>query len=68
MVCTNPTLEEGVYSYVIEKGETVRSICGKIPNLDKKFILTQNYIDTDIEVLNEGRIIEVHYGKVYTPN
>ena len=68
LVCTNPTLEEGVYSYVIEKGETVRSICGKIPNLDKKFILTQNYIDTDIEVLNEGRIIEVHYGKVYTPN
>jgi hypothetical protein len=53
---------------VVEKGETVNSICRKIPSLDKTYILNQNLIETDIEVLEEGRIIEVHYGKVYAQN
>jgi membrane-bound lytic murein transglycosylase D len=68
LVCTNPSANQGVYSYVVEKGETVNSICRKIPSLDKTYILNQNLIETDIEVLEEGRIIEVHYGKVYAQN
>ena len=68
LVCTSPNANEGVYSYVVEKGETVNSICRRMPSLDKAYILNQNFIETDIEVLEEGRIIEVHYGKVYAQN
>lgn len=58
-------VENGVYFYVVEKGETIEKICRKVPNLDKEYILMQNFIETDSEELTEGRIIEVHYGKVY---
>ena len=65
LVCTNSNVDEGVYSYVVEKGESVNSLCRKMPSLDKEYILSQNFIETGLELLEEGRIIEVHYGKVY---
>ena len=65
LVCTNENVDEGVYTYVVEKGESVNSLCRKMPSLDKGYILSQNFIETGLEVLEEGRIIEVHYGKVY---
>lgn len=64
-VCSADHVEDGVYFYVVEKGESIESICRKIPNLDKQYVLIQNFIDSETEELREGRIIEVHYGKVY---
>ena len=55
--------EDGIYYYVSEKSETISSICNKYENLDKEYILSQNNIKSENEIIEEGKIIKVYLGK-----